>query len=147
MQNEPRRIRLYCICDAVLISLAFRIGLGFQIQYIFLPCFLNWHISLFTHSTSDFHFPLLETKLRVVEDFNISQLLRRATTMSGEVIDRLNPQALPSRIPDEVLALSVKLEKIKLNDADLKGLEEFRRAANYIAAGKLSNSKTSKVTF
>jgi xylulose-5-phosphate/fructose-6-phosphate phosphoketolase len=60
--------------------------------------------------------------------------------MPGEVIDRPNPRALASHIPDEVLALSVKLEKTKLSDADLKGLEEFRRAANYIAAGKFSSS-------
>ena len=64
--------------------------------------------------------------------------------MPGEVIDRPNPQALASHIPDEVLSLSVKLEKIKLNDADLKGLEEFRRAANYIAAGKFSSSNIEK---
>ena len=56
--------------------------------------------------------------------------------MPGEIIDRPNPQALPSLIPDDVLQLSVKLEKIQLSDADLKGLEEFRRASNYIAAGQ-----------
>jgi len=56
--------------------------------------------------------------------------------MPGEVIDRPNPQPLPSHIPDHVLELSVKLEKVALSDADLKGLEEFRRASNYIAAGK-----------
>jgi xylulose-5-phosphate/fructose-6-phosphate phosphoketolase len=55
--------------------------------------------------------------------------------MHGEVIDRPNPQPLASRIPDSVLELSVKLEKVALSDADLKGLEEFRRASNYIAAG------------
>jgi xylulose-5-phosphate/fructose-6-phosphate phosphoketolase len=56
--------------------------------------------------------------------------------MPGEVIDRPNPQPLASQIPSSVLDLSVKLEKISLSDADLKGLEEFRRASNYIAAGK-----------
>jgi xylulose-5-phosphate/fructose-6-phosphate phosphoketolase len=55
--------------------------------------------------------------------------------MPGEVIDRPNPKALPSLIPDSVLDLSVNLEKTKLSDADLTGLEEFRRASNYIAAG------------
>ena len=55
--------------------------------------------------------------------------------MPGEVIDRPNPRALASHIPESVLELSVQLEKIKINDADLKGLEEFRRASNYIAAG------------
>lgn len=58
--------------------------------------------------------------------------------MPGEVIDRPNPKPLASQIPDSVLDLSVKLEIISLTDADLKGLEEFRRASNYIAAGKLS---------
>jgi xylulose-5-phosphate/fructose-6-phosphate phosphoketolase len=60
--------------------------------------------------------------------------------MPGEVIDRPNPQPLASQIPDNVLELSVKLEKVALSDADLKGLEEFRRASNYIAAGKLPRS-------
>ncbi|TVY81580.1 putative phosphoketolase, partial [Lachnellula suecica] len=57
--------------------------------------------------------------------------------MPGEIIDRPNPQALTSHIPDEVLNLSVKLQKLALNDADLKGLEEFRRASNYIAAAMI----------
>ena len=56
--------------------------------------------------------------------------------MPGEVIDRPNPQPLASHIPDSVLELSVKLEKVALSDVDLKGLEEFRRASNYIAAGE-----------
>jgi xylulose-5-phosphate/fructose-6-phosphate phosphoketolase len=57
--------------------------------------------------------------------------------MPGEVIDRPNPKPLASQIPDNVLELSVKLEKVALSDADLKGLEEFWRASNYIAAGTL----------
>jgi hypothetical protein len=60
--------------------------------------------------------------------------------MPGEVIDRPNPQPLASQIPDSVLELSVKLEKVALSDADLKGLEEFRRASNYIAAGMFPNT-------
>ncbi|TVY48263.1 putative phosphoketolase [Lachnellula occidentalis] len=55
--------------------------------------------------------------------------------MPGEVIDRPNPKALASHIPDEVLNLSVQLQKMNLSDEDLRGLEEFRRASNYIAAG------------
>lgn len=58
--------------------------------------------------------------------------------MPGEEIDRPNPKALPSHIPDAVLDLSIKLDRMQLSDADLKGLEEFRRASNYIAAGKAS---------
>lgn len=56
--------------------------------------------------------------------------------MPGEEIDRANPQALASLIPDTVLDLSVKLQTVKLDDGDLEGLELFRRASNYIAAGK-----------
>lgn len=56
--------------------------------------------------------------------------------MPGEIIDRPNPQPLPSHISEDVLELSVKLDKLQLSENDLKGLEEFRRAANYIAAGE-----------
>lgn len=55
--------------------------------------------------------------------------------MPGEVIDRPNPQPLPSSIPEDVLSLAVKLEKSKLDEALYDGLQQFRRAANYIAAG------------
>lgn len=61
--------------------------------------------------------------------------------MPGEIIDRPNPQALASLIPDDVLSLVVKLDKLKLSDADATALEEFRRASNYIAAGE-SHSNT-----
>ena len=56
--------------------------------------------------------------------------------MPGEVIDRPNPQPLPSHIDDHVLQLSVKLDKTKLDEPNYTGLQEFRRAANYIAAGE-----------
>jgi len=56
--------------------------------------------------------------------------------MPGEVIDRPNPQPLPSHIDDSVLSLAVKLEKSKLEDKEYAGLQHFRRAANYIAACK-----------
>ena len=55
--------------------------------------------------------------------------------MPGEVIDRPNPKALPSLIPDNVMELAVKLDKLDISKADLTALEEFRRASNYIAAG------------
>ena len=58
--------------------------------------------------------------------------------MPGEVLDRPNPQPLPSHIPEDVLSLAVKLEKTKLDEASSNGLQQFRRAANYIAAGMLS---------
>ena len=56
--------------------------------------------------------------------------------MPGEVIDRPNPQPLPSRIDDHVLSLAIQVDKIKLDESTYLGLQEFRRAANYIAAGR-----------
>ncbi len=56
--------------------------------------------------------------------------------MPGEEIDRPNPQPLPSNIPEDVLSLAIKLDKTKLDESTYTGLQEFRRAANYIAAGK-----------
>ena len=60
--------------------------------------------------------------------------------MPGEVIDRPNPQPLPSNVDDSVLSLAVKIEKTKLDEGDYAGLQNFRRAANYIAAGRLSSA-------
>ncbi|CAG8972624.1 hypothetical protein HYALB_00005393 [Hymenoscyphus albidus] len=57
--------------------------------------------------------------------------------MPGEELDRANPQPLASHIPESVLDLSVKLDKLDINDADLKALDEFRRASNYIAAAMI----------
>ncbi|KAL8646263.1 MAG: hypothetical protein Q9226_006943 [Calogaya cf. arnoldii] len=57
--------------------------------------------------------------------------------MPGQVIDRPNPQPLPSHIEDHALSLAVKLEKAKLDPPIAKGLQEFRRAANYIAAAMI----------
>ncbi|KAI9815466.1 MAG: hypothetical protein M1827_002600 [Pycnora praestabilis] len=57
--------------------------------------------------------------------------------MPGEMIDRPNPQPKPSNLPDEVLSLAVKLEKAALSEIVNAGLQEFRRAANYIAAAMI----------
>ncbi|KAL9100199.1 MAG: hypothetical protein Q9163_004395 [Psora crenata] len=57
--------------------------------------------------------------------------------MPGEVIDHPNPQPLPSRIGDHVLSLAVELDKTKLDEATYIGLQEFRRAADYIAAAMI----------
>ena len=57
--------------------------------------------------------------------------------MPGEVIDRPNPKALPSLLPDNVIDLAVKLDKLDISRDDLTSLEAFRRASNYIAAGWL----------
>lgn len=56
--------------------------------------------------------------------------------MPGEIIDRPNPKPLASHIPDSVLSLSVKLEKLHIGENDVQALQDFRRASNYIAAGK-----------
>ncbi|KAL2047306.1 hypothetical protein N7G274_001327 [Stereocaulon virgatum] len=57
--------------------------------------------------------------------------------MPGEVIDRPNPRPLPSNIDDHVLSLAVKLDKTKLDESTYTGLQEFGRAANYIAAAMI----------
>ncbi|KAJ9665806.1 hypothetical protein H2201_004114 [Coniosporium apollinis] len=57
--------------------------------------------------------------------------------MPGEVIDRPNPEPLPSNIPDDVLDLAVKLEKTTLSDKDNASLVAFRKAACYIAAAMI----------
>lgn len=56
--------------------------------------------------------------------------------MPGEVIDRPNPEALPSHIPDVVDQLSVQLKYTALDQSHYDALLKFRRAANYIAAGE-----------
>jgi xylulose-5-phosphate/fructose-6-phosphate phosphoketolase len=56
--------------------------------------------------------------------------------MPGEVIDRPNPEPLASHLPDYVKQLAVQLEKVTLSEDINVSLQEFRRAACYIAAGK-----------
>ncbi|KAK3067418.1 hypothetical protein LTS18_001132, partial [Coniosporium uncinatum] len=57
--------------------------------------------------------------------------------MPGEVIDRPNPQPLPSHLPEEVLKLAVQVEKKTLPEDVNKSLKAFRRAALYIAAAMI----------
>lgn len=58
--------------------------------------------------------------------------------MPGEVIDRPNPQPLPSQVPNDVAEkLLVKLDKPKLDDATNEALQKYRRAANFIAAAMI----------
>lgn len=59
--------------------------------------------------------------------------------MPGEVIDRPNPQPLPSHLPDDLEKLKVKLEHEVLDQKACDALFKFRRAASYIAAGKLKH--------
>ena len=58
--------------------------------------------------------------------------------MPGEVIDRPNPKAKPSHIPDLVEQLQVQLQQTSLNQSANDGLLKFRRAAAYIAAGEIA---------
>ncbi|PYH74431.1 putative phosphoketolase [Aspergillus vadensis CBS 113365] len=57
--------------------------------------------------------------------------------MPGEVIDRPNPKAEPSHIPDLVNQLQVKLQETSLEESDYNALLKFRRAAAYIAAAMI----------
>ncbi|GKZ78218.1 hypothetical protein AnigIFM56816_001604 [Aspergillus niger] len=57
--------------------------------------------------------------------------------MPGEVIDRPNPKAEPSHIPDLVNQLQVKLQETSLEETDYNALLKFRRAAAYIAAAMI----------
>ena len=57
--------------------------------------------------------------------------------MPGEVIDRPNPQALNSHLPDEIEKLCVTLPHRVLDQKVCDALFKFRKAASYIAAGML----------
>lgn len=57
--------------------------------------------------------------------------------MPGEIIDRPNPEPKPSHIPDQVLSLNVKVEKKSLPEDAAIALQQFRRAACYIAAAMI----------
>lgn len=62
------------------------------------------------------------------------------TTMPAKYIERPNPPADPSLIPDFVTGLAVQLEtKDYLSKDELHAVQLFRRAANYIAAGMQSH--------
>ncbi len=55
--------------------------------------------------------------------------------MPGEVIDRPNPEALPSNLPEYVAQLQITLSHKTLDQKAGDALFKFRRAASYIAAG------------
>ncbi|KAH8589116.1 XFP N-terminal domain-containing protein [Bisporella sp. PMI_857] len=57
--------------------------------------------------------------------------------MPGEIIDQPNPKAVSSLLPDNIMELAVKLDKLDIPAVDLKSLDEFRRASNYIAAAMI----------
>ncbi|KAJ5541487.1 hypothetical protein N7494_006563 [Penicillium frequentans] len=57
--------------------------------------------------------------------------------MPGEVIDRPNPQPLPSHLPDDLEKLKVTIPHESLDQRACDSLLKFRRAANYIAAAMI----------
>jgi xylulose-5-phosphate/fructose-6-phosphate phosphoketolase len=57
--------------------------------------------------------------------------------MPGEVIDRPNPPAVASHIPESILGLSKEIEKTALSENTNDSLKAFRRAACYIAAAMI----------
>jgi xylulose-5-phosphate/fructose-6-phosphate phosphoketolase len=57
--------------------------------------------------------------------------------MPAEIIDRPNPQPLPSHLPDVIDRLRPKLDSITLSEEARNGLIAFRRAADYIAAAMI----------
>lgn len=60
--------------------------------------------------------------------------------MPSEVIDRPNPQPMPSHLPDGLEKLKVELAHEPLDPKVCDALYKFRRAASYIAGGKYSSS-------
>lgn len=65
--------------------------------------------------------------------------------MPGEVIDRPNPEPLPSNLPDHVDQLMVQLDRINLGQKDYDALIKFRRAACYIAAGTFLSGQSNDI--
>lgn len=62
--------------------------------------------------------------------------------MPGQIISEPNPPPDPSHIPDDVQSLAVQLNtKDFLSAEDLKGVQMFRRAADFIAAAMIFLSK------
>uniref|UniRef100_A0A8H7MY69 Xylulose 5-phosphate/Fructose 6-phosphate phosphoketolase N-terminal domain-containing protein n=1 Tax=Bionectria ochroleuca TaxID=29856 RepID=A0A8H7MY69_BIOOC len=57
--------------------------------------------------------------------------------MPGQFIDRPNPPALPSALPEETLDLAAKIERKPIEEDDLKSLKDFQRAACYIAGAMI----------
>ena len=53
--------------------------------------------------------------------------------------DVANPPALASHIPQEALSLLVRLPTPRLDKVTAKALLDFKRAADYIAAGTEAN--------
>ncbi|CAM1505031.1 Fc.00g106680.m01.CDS01 [Cosmosporella sp. VM-42] len=57
--------------------------------------------------------------------------------MPGEVIDRPNPPALPSQLPEGTLDLAAKFNKTVLDKDEAQSLKDFQQAACYIAGAMI----------
>ncbi|KAL1965413.1 hypothetical protein VTN77DRAFT_5850 [Rasamsonia byssochlamydoides] len=57
--------------------------------------------------------------------------------MPGEIIDKPNPEPLPSHLPEILDELKVKLDLVALEQSACDALLKFRRAACYIAAAMI----------
>ena len=57
--------------------------------------------------------------------------------MPGEILDRPNPEPLPSSLPAVVDELIVKFDRASIDKNYCDAILKFRRAANYIAAGMM----------
>jgi xylulose-5-phosphate/fructose-6-phosphate phosphoketolase len=53
------------------------------------------------------------------------------------IVEGPNPKPLPSHLPEEAEALISVPEKLHVDKNVRDAFQEFRKAANYIAAGKL----------
>ena len=61
--------------------------------------------------------------------------------MPGQHISQPNPPPEPSQLPEDILQLAVQLKtEGYLSEDELKAVQSFRRAADYITAGKLGYS-------
>jgi xylulose-5-phosphate/fructose-6-phosphate phosphoketolase len=57
--------------------------------------------------------------------------------MPGEILDRPDPQPLPSRVPEYVDNLLSKLDKPNLSPEINSALQKYWRTANYIVAAMI----------
>ena len=56
--------------------------------------------------------------------------------MPGQIIAQPNPPPDPSHLPDSVKEYAVQLKTSSvLTESELRAVQKFRRAANYIATG------------
>jgi hypothetical protein len=61
--------------------------------------------------------------------------------MAIEIIDQADPPALPSQLPAESLVLAQNLRPGQMDQATHENVKAYRRAADYIAAGKYYKSR------